>query len=178
MSYLEEIGRGVSAQSFGQVSPHSPRQVAPQASLAATPLSSISQLWRPSKNLKNDMNYEAIKARIKTLIEDARRKPKGRVEAALEPIRESLLEARREGVRVRDLYDVVKTEAKDISPGSFAKYAQRHLQVKKTKGKHRPTPPAAPPAKPTEKHENVKSKLPAQTPKPATAKPRIATGNY
>ena len=125
------------------------------------------------QNTKNVMNYEAIKTRIKALIEDAQRKPRGRVEAALEPIRESLSEARRQGVRLRDLYDVVKAETKDISPGSFAKYAQRHLQMKRRKGK-----PLIKPVPPSSQQKIAPRKQAPESPKTSTGKPRIATGDY
>jgi hypothetical protein len=124
------------------------------------------------------MNYEAIKTRVEALIKAAKEKPRGRVDAALEPIRESLLEARRQGVRLRDLYDVVKTEAKDISASNFAKYAQRHLQVKKQRGKSSVSQ-SPPPAK-TPKQVHVEKKFQEEPKQPRTqaGKPRIATGDY
>ena len=159
----------------------------------------IQEKRQRSKQVKI-MNYENIETQIKALIEAAKMKPLTRIDAALEPIRESLHEARREGVRLNALYEVVKTEAKDISPSSFAKYAQRHLQVKKQRGKH----PAKPstrkqiqvgqlgrkakqlsqegqPAKPPEplKHENeTKFQDSPEQPRTQAGKPRIARGNY
>ena len=147
------------------------------------------------------MNYESIKTRIKTLIAEAQQKPASRIDAALEPIREEMLEARRQGVRLGELYKVIETEAKDISPSSFAKYAQRHLQVKKQRVKHpaKPSagkqihvdklasqarqklPPSVQAAKPAKslKHEN-ETKLQEEPEQPRTqaGKPRIARGNY
>ena len=80
------------------------------------------------------MNYESIKTRIKTLIAEAQQKPASRIDAALEPIREDMLEARSHGVRIAVLYAAIEAETKNISPSSFAKYAQRHLQVRKQRG--------------------------------------------
>ncbi len=116
------------------------------------------------------MNYERIQNRIRTLIEEAERKPGGKVDAALEPLREALLEARRKGVRLRQLYEEVKAEGGNISPSSFAKYAQRHLQIKKQPGKHRPFP--------IPKQEKGTTKEKPEQPIPQAGKPRIATGNY
>jgi hypothetical protein len=124
------------------------------------------------------MNYDSIKTRIKLLISEAQKKPASRIDAALEPIRESLLEARREGVRLNALYEVVKAEAKDISVSSFAKYAQRHLQVKKQRGKSSVSQ-STPPVK-TPKQIDVEKKIqdePKQ-PRTQTGRPRIATGDY
>ncbi len=115
----------------------------------------------------------------------------------LEPIRESLLEARREGVRLGELYTLIQSEAKDISPSSFAKYAQRHLQVKKQRGKHSAKPltakqkhveklarqagelaPDAPPAKPLKAESERKFQDEPEQPRTQAGKPRIAKGNY
>ena len=91
MSYLVEIGREVLAQSL--------RQTSPQTSFAATPHPSISGAWRQTPKHKN-MDYEAIKAGIKELIEEAKQTTHGRVETVLEPLREAMIEARREGVKL------------------------------------------------------------------------------
>jgi hypothetical protein len=147
------------------------------------------------------MNYEKLETQIKSLIEAAKLKPPTRIDSALEPIRESLFQARREGVRLNALYEVVKAEAKDISPSSFAKYAQRHLQVKKRRGKQSAKPAAAKqfhvekvthqarqklapevePAKPakTLKHKDeTKFQDSPEQPRTQTGKPRIARGDY
>ena len=124
------------------------------------------------------MDYEAIKKEIKALIEEARQTPCGRVETVLEPLREAMIEARHEGVKLIKLYEKLAAAGVKISPSSFAKYAQKHLRVKKAKGSHRPKPPATPKANAPAKHENVKKDEPSQTSKPTAGKPRIATGNY
>jgi hypothetical protein len=147
------------------------------------------------------MNYESIKTRIKTLIAEAQQKPASRIDAALEPIREDMLEARSQGVRVGELYKAIEAEAKNISPSSFAKYAQRHLQVKKQRRK-RPAKPsagkqvhvekltsqakqklplvgqAAKPAKPLKHKDEIKIQEAPEQPRTQAGKPRIARGNY
>jgi hypothetical protein len=169
MSYLVEIGRETLA--------YSERQTLPQTYLAATPQPYISDAWRQNPKLKN-MDYEAIKAGIKELIEEAKQTTHGRVETVLEPLREALIEARREGVKLIKLYEKIATAGVKISASSFAKYAQKHLRVKKAKGSHRPNPPATPKGTQPVKLESVKKDEPTQTPKPTAGKPRIATGNY
>jgi len=151
-------------------------------------------------NKKSEMNYESIKTRIKTLIAEVQQKPKGRIDAILEPIREDMLEARRQGVRLGELFQVIGAEAKDISSSSFAKYAQRHLQVKKQRGKHpakssarkqiqvgqlgrkaKQLPQEGQPAKPAQplKHENeTKFQDGSEQPRTQAGKPRIARGDY
>ena len=169
MSYLVEIGREVLA--------YSPRQTAPQTFFAATPHPSISDAWRQNPKQKN-MDYEAIKKEIKALIEEARQTPQGRVEAVLEPLRESMIEARREGVKLIRLYEKLEAAGIKISASSFAKYAQKHLRVKQTKGRPRPRQAATPEAKLPAKQESTKSNQPAHPIKPTAGKRRIATGNY
>jgi hypothetical protein len=151
-------------------------------------------------NKKSEMNYESIKTQIQTLIADVQKKPASRIDAALEPIREDMLEARKQGVRLGELFKVIGAEAKDISPSSFAKYAQRNLQVKKQRRKHPAKPsvrkqiqvgqlgrkakqlpkegqPAKPPA--PLKHENeTKFQDSPEQPRTQAGKPRIARGNY
>lgn len=166
----------------------------------ATPATFHVQRKRQRSKQVKIMNYEKIETQIKSLIEAARTKPLARIDAALEPIRESLHEARREGVRLNALYEVLKTEAKEISPSSFAKYAQRHLQVKKQRGKHpakpstkkqiqvgqlgrkaKQLPNEGQPAKPAEtvKHENeTKFQDSHEQPRTQAGKPRIARGDY
>jgi hypothetical protein len=124
------------------------------------------------------MDYEAIKTGIKELIEEAKQTTHGRVEAVLEPLREALIEARREGVKLIKLYEKLAKGGVAVSPSSFAKYSQKHLQVKKAKGRQRPTPPVTPKVTQPVKHENVKANEPSQTPKPTAGKPRIAKGDY
>ena len=124
------------------------------------------------------MDYEAIKAGIKELIEEAKQTTHGRVETVLEPLREAMIEARREGVKLIKLYEKLTKRGVTVSPSSFAKYSQKHLRVKKTKGSHRPKPPARPKNTQLVKHENVTKEEPSQTSKPTAGKPRIATGNY
>ena len=147
------------------------------------------------------MNYEAIKTRIKALVAKAQQKPQSRVDTALEPIREDMLEARRQGVRLNDLFKVIGVEAKDISPSSFAKYAQRHLQVKKQRGRHHGKPSAgkqihlervtsqakqklsphgqeAKPAKPLKHEDETKFRNGPEQPRPQAGKPRIARDEY
>ena len=169
MSYLVEIGREVLA--------YSPRQTSPQTFFAATPQPAISDGWRQNPKQKN-MDYEAIKKEIKALIEEARQKPHGRVEAILEPLREAMIEARHEGVKLLKLYEKLEAAGVKISPSSFAKYAQKQLRVKKAKGSHRPKPPTTPRDTPPVNHENVKTKTTTESAKPTAGKPRIATGNY
>ena len=147
------------------------------------------------------MNYESIKTRIKTLIAEAQQKPASRIDAALEPIREDMLEARSHGVRIAVLYAAIEAETKNISPSSFAKYAQRHLQVRKQRGK-RPAKPsvgkqvhvekltsqakqklppvvqAAMPAKPLKHKDETKLQEEPEQPRTQAGKPRIARGNY
>lgn len=161
MSYLGEIGL------------HSAAWTAAHSSARATPVHSHVQGIRQRSKHKNDMNYEVIETRIKALIKAAEKKPLTRVDATLEPIRESLLEARRQGVRLRDLYDAVKAESKDISPSSFAKYAQRHLQVKKQREK-----PSVRQSLPKQKSVEAKFQEEPKQPRTQTGKPRIATGDY
>ena len=124
------------------------------------------------------MNYEKIETQIKSLIEAARTKPLARIDAALEPIRESLLEARREGVRLNALYEVVKAEAKDISPSSFAKYAQRHLQVRKQRGKPSVKQATTPVKTPKQIYVEKKIQEEPKQPRTQAGNPRIARGNY
>jgi hypothetical protein len=124
------------------------------------------------------MNYEVIKAGIKELIEEAKHTTHGRVETVLEPLREAMIEARREGVKLIKLYEKLTKAGVTISPSSFAKYSQKHLQVKKTKGRGRPTQTETTTASQPVKHENVKAKEPPQTSNPRAGKPRIATGDY
>jgi hypothetical protein len=134
------------------------------------------------------MNYDAIKTRITTLVGKAKQTPQSRIEALLEPIREDMLEARRQGVKLHALYEVIKAETTDISPSSFGKYAQRHLRVRKQRG----TPSAksatgkqifaeqvrqkTKQTKPL-KHENETKNQPL-APSKVLGKPRIARGNY
>jgi hypothetical protein len=124
------------------------------------------------------MNYEAIETRIKALIEAAKIKPITRIDAALEPIRESLLEARRAGVRLNALYEVVLAEAKEISVSSFARYARHHLQVRKQRGKRAASHSTSPPKTPKQIHVEKKIQDEPKQPRPQAGKPRIATGNY
>ena len=124
------------------------------------------------------MDYEAIKAGIKELMDEAKQTTHGRVETVLEPLREAMIEARREGVKLIKLYEKLSKGGVTISASSFAKYSQKHLQVKKSKGRQRPTPPVTPKVTQPGKHENVKANEPSQTPKPTAGKPRIAKGDY
>ncbi len=124
------------------------------------------------------MDYEAIKAGIKELIEEVKQTTHGRVETVLEPLLEAMIEARREGVKLIKLYEKLSKEGVRISPSSFAKYSQKHLQVKKTKGRQRPMPPVAPKGMQPVKHENSKAKEAIQTATTTAGKPRVATGNY
>src|SRR5580658_2854833 len=135
------------------------------------------------------MNYDAIKTRIKTLVEKAKLTPKNRVDALLEPIREDMLEARQQGVRLHQLYEALKAESQDISPSSFGKYAQHHLRVRKPRGK-----PSAKPSRGKQKFiKKIRQKAKQTNPltpvtemknqtsvqsKPPAGKPRIARGNY
>jgi hypothetical protein len=169
MSYLVEIGRETLA--------YSKRQTSPQAFFAATPQPSISDAWRQNPKQKN-MDYEAIKNDFKELIEEAKQTTHGRVETVLEPLREAMIEARREGVKLIKLYENLTKRGVTISPSSFAKYSQKHLQMKKNKGRQQPIPPVTPKVTQPVKHENVKAKESIQATKPTAEKPRIATGDY
>ena len=140
----------------------------------------------PNKN--SEMNYDAIKTGIKTLVEQAKLTPRNRVETKLEPIREDMLEARRQGVKLHALYEVIKAEMTDISPSSFGKYAQRHLRVRKQRRKTS--------AKSTTGKQNFAEQVRQKTketkplrlrnetknqplaPSKFVGKPRIARGNY
>jgi hypothetical protein len=124
------------------------------------------------------MDYEAIKTRIERLIEEARQTPGGRVETALEPLREALLRARREGVKIRPLYDELKAAGVNLSPSSFAKYAQRHLQMKKIRSNHRPVPTAQSPVSQPVKQKSVKEIQTTDRTQQTEAKPRVARGDY
>ena len=134
------------------------------------------------------MNYDAIKTGIETLVEQAKLTPRNRVETKLEPIREDMLEARRQGVKLHALYEVIKAEMTDISPSSFGKYAQRHLRVRKQRRKTS--------AKSTTGKQNFAEQVRQKTketkplrlrnetknqplaPSKFVGKPRIARGNY
>jgi hypothetical protein len=105
-------------------------------------------------------------------------KPITRIDADLEPIRKSLLEARRAGIRLNALYEVVRAEAKDISVSSFARYARHHLQVKKQRGKRATSHSTPPPKTPIQIHVEKKIQVEPKQPRTQTGKPRIATGNY
>jgi predicted nucleotidyltransferase component of viral defense system len=166
MSYLGEIGL------------HSAARTAVHSGARVRACSLLHSGRRQRSKLKIDMNYEAIKARIETLVTEAADKPLARIDAALQPIRESLLEARRQGVRLRDLYDVVKTESKDISASSFAKYAQRHLQVTRQRRKSFATRHTSQQPKPSKHKDEMKIQESPEQPRTQAGKPRIAKGDY
>jgi hypothetical protein len=99
-----------------------------------------------------------------------------------------MLEARRQGVKLHALYEVIKAVTTDISPSSFGKYAQEHLRVRKRRGK--PSAKSATgkqifadearqkakQAKPL-RHEKETKNQPL-APSKVVGKPRIARGNY
>jgi hypothetical protein len=124
------------------------------------------------------MDYEAIKAEIRGLIEEAKQTPHGRVETVLEPLREAMIEARREGVKLIKLYEKLTKQGVNISASSFAKYSQRHLQTNKSKGKGRSGFPGKAAESQSVKHEKVKAPEPIQSGGPTKARPRIASGNF
>jgi hypothetical protein len=136
------------------------------------------------------MNYDAIKTEIKTLVEQAKLTPQNRVETILEPIRADLLEARQQGVKLYALYEVIKAEVADISPSSFGKYAQRHLRVRKQRGKPSAKSTTAKQnfaeklreramqTKPLKHEDETKNQQRPEQPRPQMGKPRIARGNY
>ena len=80
-------------------------------------------------------------------------------------LREALVQARRKGVTLHRLHQLLKQQGFDYSPSAFGKYAQKHLQTGLRK----------PPTKPT-RHPRV-AKAGAQV-KPGHSNPRIASGNY
>src|ERR1700683_3880283 len=139
-------------------------------------------------NLNNDMNYDAIKTGIKTLVERAKLTPQNRVETILEPIHADMLEARRQGVKLHALYEVIKAGTADISPSSFGKYAQRHLRVRKQRRKTSAKSATGKQNFAEKVRQKTKQTKPLKTgeetknqplaPSKVLGKPRIAQGNY
>ena len=111
------------------------------------------------------MNYEETKAAIDRLADETEANKGARIRRELEPLREALVQARRKGVTLHRLHQLLKQQGFDYSPSAFGKYAQKHLQTGLRK----------PPTKPT-RHPRV-AKAGAQV-KPGHSNPRIASGNY
>ncbi len=120
---------------------------------------------KPVKQKNEAMNYEATKDAIDRLADETEANKGSRIRRELEPLREALVQARRKGVTLRRLHQLLKQQGFDYSPSSFGKYAQTHLQTGHRK----------PPAKP-DKHKRA-AKGGSQNP-PERSGPRVASGHY
>lgn len=111
------------------------------------------------------MNYEETKAAITRLVDEVEASKGSRINRELEPLREALVEARRKGVTLRRLHQLLKQQGFDYSPSAFGKYAQRNLQTGLRK----------PPAKSARSRRTAPSGAGKRA---AQAGPRIAAQRY
>ncbi len=112
------------------------------------------------------MNYEEARAAIDRLADETEANKGSRIRRELEPLREALVQARRKGVTLHRLHQLLKQQGFDYSPSSFGKYAQTHLQTGLRK------PPAKPPRQP---RGGAKGGAQLQ---PGRISPRVASGSY
>ena len=120
---------------------------------------------KPQKQKNESMNYEATKTAIDRLADETEANKGSRIRRELEPLREALVQARRKGVTLHRLHQLLKQQGFDYSPSAFGKYAQTHLQTGLCK----------PSAKPTKRHRVGKG---GSRTTQERGGPRVASGSY
>lgn len=115
------------------------------------------------------MNYPEIESEIADLVAETEKRKGKRIERELAPLRDALIHARKQGVTLKQLHELLQRKGLKYSPSAFGKYAQHHLQT------------GARLRRKTPKAKSLSRRAPSK-PLPNTAPgqrgPRIASGNY
>lgn len=115
------------------------------------------------------MNYSEIESAIAALVAEVEKRKGKRIERELAPLRDTLIHARKQGVTLKQLHQVLHKKGFTYSPSAFAKYAQNHLQTE-ARERRRPAKEKVPSRKAATKT------LPQSV--GAQRGPRIASGDY